>query len=990
MKKYLLPAILFLCSCSVFAGNRIETNMMKKVDQRKMNQWVDSVFNSLNRDQRIGQLITAITTGENTEANKKKILGWVKNQHIGGIIFLKGTPLEQAELTNVSQKNAKTPLLISIDGEWGLSMRLSGTTRFPKNMMLGAIRGDSLMYDYGCEVARQCKEMGIHINYAPDVDANSNPDNPVIGLRSYGEDPKRVARLAMQYARGLEDGGVMSVAKHFPGHGDTSADSHHTLPLINHSKKRLEEVELIPFESYINAGFGGVMIGHLNIPALDKSGAPSSLSKAIVTDLLQEKMGFTGLVFTDGLAMKGVAEEPNMAIRILKAGNDVLLGPISVPKEFEAIKAALARGDLSEDLINEKCRKVLRYKYILGVNNTVAIEKSDLLDRLNTPMADWLNRKLNERAMTLLRNEKQIVPLKGLNNKKIAVVSLGDSKGNAFHRMLNQYADVTTFGVQSDKELSALKSRLAGFNTIIVAVHNRKSFSNNVLQSICADKQSVFTFFTTPYTMRNYMPLVKEADAVLVAYEDTPYSNEYAAQALFGGIMVDGVLPVSVKGLYSEGDGLVVNKTRLGYSSPEEVGMLTNKMKAIESIVKEGISAEAFPGCQVLVAKNGVVVYNEAFGTFAYNNKKEVSVTDIYDIASMTKATATLPAVMKLYDEKKISLLDKLSKHVPVLRETDKAAITIKEALFHETGITSFIPYYMPAIDTDSYEGKLFGAKKTEVYNALFDAGTWARTDYKYRPNLISTTPRKGFELQVADGLYANVAYKDVILNEIAGSKLRASKKYLYSCLNFMLLKEVVEQVSKKGLDVFVQQNFFRPLGATTTTYNPLKKFGKDRIIPTEKDDFLRKQLLQGYVHDEGAAFMGGVSGNAGLFSNANDLAKLYQMFLNEGVYGGERYLSRATCATFTKTKSANSRRGLGFDKPEPRNEKTSPCSPQTPLSTYGHTGFTGTCFWIDPDNELIYIFLSNRVNDKRTHKALMSLNIRPRIQEVIYNAMKK
>lgn len=989
IRKYLLLSTTLLLSLSILAGNKkVETNFIKKTNKTAMTAWVDSVFNQMTLDQRIGQTITIIASGRNTPESNRKIVNLVKNQYIGGILFDKGTPLDQATVTNECIAAAQVPLLISLDGEWGLSMRLKETPRFPKNMTLGAIQDESLIYEYGIEVARQCRRMGIHVNFSPSIDVNSNPANPVIGTRSYGENPDHVARLGVIYSKGLEDGKVMSVAKHFPGHGDTSTDSHKTLPVINHSRNRLEKIEFRPFQEYIDAGLSGMMSAHLNIPALDGSGTPASLSKPIVTDLLQDEFGFDGLIFTDGLAMKGVSTETDMAVRALLAGNHVLLGPIYPEREFNALKEAVANGKISEEVINAACKKILAYKYILGVSNT-PINLRNLANDLNTPHAEWLARKLNEKAITVVKNYDDVLPLKNLDQKKIAAISIGGSS-KQFLNTLKLYGNVTTFSVATSAELSALQAKLAPFNTIILSIHDNKNYQSNVVQNICAGKRSILVFMTTPYRMSRYKGAVQKSEAVIVGYENTPFAQEYAAQAIFGGNDVDGKLPVSIDGLYKEGDGIKLKKTRLSYNVPEEVGISTSKLAKIESIVNEGIREQAYPGCQVLIAKDGVIIYNQSFGSFEYNGKRKVTNDDIYDIASMTKASATLPAIMKLYDEKKIKLQSPISQFVPVLNGTDKTRITIKEALLHETGITSFIPYYMAAIDESSYEGKLFNVKQTSLYNAEFDNNTWARTDYKYKSNLVSTTPKNGYTLQIAENLYATPALKDAILSNVANSKLRASKGYLYSCLNFMLLKEVVENVSKTDLNSFFQENFADRLGATTSTYNPLKRFPKDRIVPTENDRFLRKQLLQGYAHDEGAAFMGGISGNAGLFSNANDLVKLYQMWLNNGTYGGEQYLSKETCRTFTISKSATSRRGLGFDKPDPRNNRSNPCAPQTPLSTYGHTGFTGTAFWIDPDNNLIYIFLSNRVYDSRTHKKLMSLNIRTRIQEEIYNALKK
>lgn len=989
-KHTLLSCLILLVSVgTLFAKGKIEPGIYKHADKQRMQQWVDSVYNSMTQDEKIGQLIIIHVTGDNTDANKRRINNLVQNVYAGGILFSKGTPTDQAELTNLGQSGAKIPLLVTADAEWGLSMRLSNTTRFPKNMMIGAIRDDSLIYRYGLEMARQCRLMGIHVNFAPDIDVNSNPDNPVIGIRSFGEDSDKVAEWGIVYAKGVEDGGVLPVAKHFPGHGDTSTDSHYTLPLITHDKNRLNEVELSPFKKYIKEGLSSIMIAHLDIPALDDSGAPSSLSKPIITDLLKNNLGFRGLIFTDGLAMQGVAKEKDMSLRAILAGNDMLLGPSSPEKEFKALQAAVADGSLSMDVVEDRCKRILEYKYLLGLNGYKPSNVDNLINRLNTPYAEWLCRKLNEQAITLLRNDDKVIPLKNLDKRKIAAVALGETPDNSFQNTLKLYGDVTCFTASGTSDIADIKKQLEGFNTVIVSVHTTGTFSGAAVDSLIEGKESIVTFLVSPYLMSKYASSVKSTNGLIMAYENTPFAQEYAAQAIFGGNAIRGKLPVSVSGLFDVGDGMKTSKVRLSYNVPEEVGIRSYKLQKIEDIVREGLAAHAYPGCEVLVAKDGVVIYNKAFGSFEYDNKRPVLTSDIYDLASMTKAAATVPAVMKLYDDKKLLLQTPLSDYVKQLRHTDKDKITIRQALFHETGLTSFIPYYLPAIDQDSYSGQLIVYRQTDGYPALIDNGAWARTDFKFKPELISQISKPGFTKQIADNLYVSDSYKDIMLQNIADSKLRSKKSYLYSCLNFILLKEAVEKTAGTDLNTFLQNNFYSKLGAVTTTYNPLTKFDKSIIAPTEQDDFLRKQLLQGYVHDEGAAFLGGISGNAGLFSNANDLAKLFQMWLDQGTYGDEKYLSKETVRMFTMTKSPNSRRGLGFDKPDMQNTKSSPTSPSTPASVYGHTGFTGTCFWVDPDNDLIYIFLSNRVNPSRTSKDLMKLNIRPRIQEVIYNAIK-
>lgn len=988
MKSFFYSMFLLFSISSAFAAEGVQPTILSKVNQRKMNQWVDSVFNAMSVDERIGQLIMVVADGNTSAANKQKIKSWIDSQHIGGIFFSKGNPLSQAELTNYVQKNSRTPLLVGIDAEWGLAMRLIRTPRFPKNMMLGAVKDDSLLYYYGKEVARQCRLMGIQVNFAPDMDVNSNPDNPVIGTRSFGEDPNEVAKHGILYAKGLEAGGVLSVAKHFPGHGDTNSDSHHTLPVINADRHRLESFELVPFKRYVKAGLGGVMVGHLNIPALDTLSQPSSLSKNIVQNLLCGEIGFQGLVFTDGLEMKGVSSEPNMSLRALLAGNDILLGPSYPNKEFEAIKNALSNGLISEEQINEKCRKILAYKYALGLKSYSPIETRTLLSDLNSKNADWLNRKLNEESITLLKNDNNILPLKNLEKRTIAMISLGGNTYDTFSSTLNLYANVPLFNVSGSRKMEDLAAFAGNYNTLIISINSKRDFDENSLLKICEGKDLILNFLTSPYEMSGYSKLIDKASAVICSYENTDLGQEYSAQGIFGGNAMTGILPVSVKGIFKKGTECKAAKTRLAYSIPEEVGVDSEKLAVIDKIVQEGLDKKAFPGCQVLVAKDGVVIYNKAFGFQDYTtNWTKVKTTDLYDLASMTKASATLPALMKAYDEGKFSLTDYISKYVYQLRNTTTEKLTLRDALFHETGLRSFLPFYTNAIDKSSYSGSLFSATQDATHPVEYDTHTWVNPNFSYLPDLISTEPKDGYNLQIAQNLYTNDKLKAVILKKIADESITGKGKYEYSDLNFILLREVVESVTKENMSDFLQDNFYKKLGASTTTFLPLQKFDATRIIPTENDPFLRKQLLRGYVDDEAAAFQGGISGNAGLFSSANDLAKLYQMWLNGGMYGGERFLSEKTCELFTQSKSVRSRRGLGFDKPDPLSLKASPCSYSTPASTYGHTGFTGTCFWIDPDNKLIYIFLSNRVNESRKKRKLISMGIRTRIQEAIYKS---
>ncbi|MDR0698073.1 MAG: serine hydrolase [Tannerella sp.] len=973
---------------------QIMPELFASVDEKAMNHWVDSVFDSMSEDERIGQLFMIIAEPVAGTRNITKLINLVNNQKIGGILFQRGEPEAQITVTNRLQKEARIPLLIALDGEWGLSMRLSNTTRFPKNMMLGAVSDSDILEQYGEEVGRQCREMGIHVNFAPDADVNSNPDNPVIGIRSFGEDPEDVAHKVIAYARGLEKAGIISVAKHFPGHGDTNKDSHHLLPIINHNRERLYNVELHPFGRYINSGLSGIMVAHLDIPALGTNGRPSSFSREIVTELLRDKMGFRGLCFTDGLAMKGAVAGKNesIAVEALKAGNDVLVGPAYPEKEFEAVRLAVKKKQLDMSELDRRCRRILCYKYIAGLNNVKTIPVKSLYERLHTPHSEWLNAKLNAEAVTIVKNDGDILPLKQLDKKRIAALSPGTATDNEFHRQLKRYDDIDCYNLPNNADYNDRKNivdKLNDYDVIICSIHPATQGERPELQDFTAGKEVVFVFFTPPYQCTKFKNSIENAPAVVIAYEPTLLAQNYAAQAIFGGISAKGSLSVGVPGLFPLGTGIITEKTRLGFHEPEEVGIHPHKLQMIDTIVQEGLDAEAYPGCQVIVAKDGMIIYNKAFGYYDYSRKQAVTEKTVYDLASVSKAAGTLLASMKSYDDENFQLSDKISDFVSELKYSDKKNILIRDLFYHQSGLPPTIPFYELAIDKNSFSGSLYSGKKDPAHPFLFDTRTYVDTSFRYNPNLISTRKQKGFQAEAAKNFYISDTFvRDSILSGIKNARMNASGKYTYSCINFILLKMMIEQQTGEPMDKFLHKHFFDRLGASSVTYNPLHIIDISRIAPTENDRFVRRQVLRGYVHDEAAAFQGGVSGNAGLFSSAADLAKIMQLYLNNGTYGGERYLSEKTCKLFTGSKSPVSRRGLGFDKPDAKNPSRSPCGLLTPQAVYGHTGYTGTCFWIDPVNNMFFIFLSNRTYPSRTNTKLFSLDIRTRIQDAIYKSL--
>jgi beta-glucosidase-like glycosyl hydrolase/CubicO group peptidase (beta-lactamase class C family) len=993
--RYLFTFIcIILFSPATTICSQIKPKLLSSVNEDAMNHWVDSVFDSMTEEERIGQLFMVIAEPAGETENMTRLTKLVKEQKIGGILFHAGNPESQVAVTNRIGKEARIPLLIALDGEWGLSMRLSHTTRFPKNMMTGAITDLNRIEQYGEEVGRQCREMGIHVNFAPDADVNSNAANPVIGIRSFGEDPEDVARKSIAYARGLENAGIISVAKHFPGHGDTNNDSHRLLPTVRHDRERLNSVELYPFERYIKSGLSGIMVAHLNVPALGTKGRPSSFSREVVTELLRDQMGFRGLCFTDGLAMKGAVTGKNgsIAVEALKAGNDILVGPVNPEKEFEAVKKAIKRKELKMSELDRRCRRILCYKYIAGLNEVKTIPLESLYKRLNTPHAEWLNAKLNAEAITLVKNDEDLIPLKQLNKKRIAAVSFGGgTTDNEFHRVLKKYTDVDCYNIPGNagyKDRKNTCDKLDDYDLIICSVYGTKTGDCPELTDLALKKELILTFFTVPYRCADFGNAIGNARAVILAYEATSLSENYAAQVIFGGIAAKGVLAVHIPNLFPAGTGFHTEKTRLGYHQPEEAGINPYKLLLVDSIIQEGLEKDAFPGGQVIIAKDGMIIYDKPFGYVDDTKKRKVTENTVYDLASVSKAAGTLPVLMKLYDEGGFQLTNKISTFITELKDTDKKDIIIRDLLYHQSGLPATIAFYEQAMDKNSYSGSLYSRKKDNTHTLRLDARTCVNPHFKYNPAIVSGKKKKGFTAEAAHNMYISDDFvTDSIIAGIRNARMDSPGNYRYSCINFILLKIMIERLTGEQMDQYLAKHFLAPLGASSTAYTPLRYTDSSRIAPTENDRFVRKQILCGHVHDEAAAFQGGVSGNAGLFSSAGDLAKILQLYLTNGIYGGERYLSTRTCRLFTGSKSPVSRRGLGFDKPDIRDPQKSPCGLSAPPGVYGHTGYTGTCFWIDPVNNMFFIFLSNRTYPSRTNTKLSSLNIRTRIQDAIYHA---
>ncbi|WP_298881386.1 glycoside hydrolase family 3 N-terminal domain-containing protein [uncultured Polaribacter sp.] len=970
MKKELLVILLI---GFVFNLSAQSVDPLRTKDAEAQTIWVDSIMKNMTIDEKIGQLFMVQAYSNKDKKHKDFITEMITKYHVGNLIFMQGTPEKQAELNNIYQDTAKVPLLIGFDGEWGLDMRLKNTYRFPWNMTLGAIRNDSLVKQFGEHLGKHCNRLGIHVNFAPVVDINTNPDNPIIGNRSFGEKKENVTQKAIAFTQGMQSKGVLANAKHFPGHGDTATDSHHTLPVLNFDMNRLDSIELYPYKKVFDAGITSVMTAHLSIPSLESDPRlPTSLSKNVVTNLLQQKLGFLGLVITDGLNMKGAANYSSSAeidLAAIQAGNDMLLIPQDVPATVNLIKKAIELKTLTEERIDISVRKILKAKYWAGLHNYKPIEIENLQEDLNTIEDELLHRELIKNSLTIIKDVKGDLPIRNLEKRKIAYVNLGDDSGNHFVKMLKNYGQVD---VVSDKNLDGMMRKLKPYNMVIVGFHKSNlhpwksyKFSNKDLvwlQEIAREKNVILDVFASPYSLLKIKTFTN-IEGIIVSYQNSKLAQELSAQLIFGAFGANGKLPVSIKNEFAAGHGFITsNLSRFEYTIPEAVKMSSVKLQKIDSLANIILEKKMAPGFQVLVARKGKVIYNKSYGYHTDKKTLKVKNTDVYDLASLTKILASLPLIMKAEEEKKISLNANLQDILPSFKGTNKATVSVREILSHYGKLKAWIPFY----------------RETQ------DSITHKNLSEFYRPK-----KSKKFNIKVAKNLYLNKNYKDSIYKYIREVDQRERDGYKYSDLGYYIFKKALENTYEKPLNTLVDEEFYQSLGANRTSYLPLQKFSKKVIIPTEKDDYYRNQLLQGYVHDMGAAMLGGVGGHAGLFANANDVAKIMQMYLQKGYYGGKRYLKSTTLDKFNHRYFSDKkvRRGLGFDKPQlnPKVKATCGCVSD---ESFGHSGFTGTYTWADPKSGIVYVFLSNRVYPTMENRGLVKSNMRTEIQQVIQDAI--
>lgn len=984
IKKHIgISLLLILIVSSSFIKPSVNKELLKREKSYPFylenTAWADSVLATLTPKERIAQLFMVAAYSNQNQKHVDKIVKLVRDVKIGGLIFMQGGPLRQAALTNKYQALADVPLMLAIDGEWGLAMRLDSTVKYPWQMTLGAIQDEQLIYKMGVDIGKQCKRVGLHINFAPVVDVNVNPKNPIINARSFGEDKVNVANKGIAYMKGMQSVNIMANAKHFPGHGDTDMDSHKSLPIINHSKERMSDVELYPFQQLINNGLTSMMVAHLFIPAYENTpNTATTLSKNVVTHLLQDSLRFKGLIFTDALNMKGVSSyfaPGEVDLKALLAGNDVLLFPKDVLIAIAAIEKAIINKQITQEEVDRRCLKILKAKQWMGLDNYQPVKTEGLYEELNTNNYELLNQQLSEAALTVLKNENNIIPLKRLDTLRIASLVIGESKVNDFQQTLSLYTKVDHFNIKEleSKKNAHLLDTLRTYNTIVVSIHKSnkspwKSYkigagTKDMIANLAMHNKVILTVFANPYSLIGF-EAIEKVDGLIMAYQNSFYSNRGAAELIFGGIGADGKLPVSVSDKFKVGAGVDVSSLgRFKYTVPEETGLLQEDLYQIDSLALKGIKAKAYPGCQVFIAKSGKVIYNKSFGYHTYDSLIDVKNDDIYDLASITKISASILSLMQLQDEGKFSLDDSLKDYLSYLIPDSSlyGDLGLREILAHQSGLQAWVPFYIKTLYHKELDGMIYCSD-----SSMF------------------------FPYRVCADVYINQFYPDIIYKRILKGPIK-KKEYRYSDLGYYFMMKIIEEQSGMPLDQYVG-NIYAQMGMSTTGYHPRDRFSINRIPPTEDDKVFRKKLIHGDVHDPGAAMLGGVGGHAGIFSDANDLAKLMQMYMDGGVYGGKRYIADSTLAEFTKRQFVNdkeNRRAAGFDKPFLQGYGGPSCDSISQAS-FGHSGFTGTIAWADPEEEIVYVFLSNRVYPNAENKKLLKMNIRTDIQQVIYDAIKK
>lgn len=929
-------------------------------------KWVDSVFQTLNENEKIGQLFLARISSHSDDDLIRSFEKKVEAGDLGGVIYTTGSPWKQARLTNRLQQEAKVPLLISLDAAAGLGTLLDSAISFPMPLAQGAISDDSIIYYIALDIGRQLKALGVHMSLSPNATpVYSGSTNSEL---LYGDNPTSVAKKSLLHMKGLHDAGILSCAKYFPLKSIEVIDQKGQSQITLYHDTLVSAPYLRLFERGLDAVIPDAkdlpMYYEPKKPDLKKKLSEASFEQFESGDLLHAPLGYNGVVMIDLHTMSHSTDKflpGDPGLFAFQTGADLMITEEDPELALRKIKKLLHTEKKYIALLDEKVKKILNLKYDAGLSSIEPVDEQSLYTKLHGVESHLLKSRALRESVTVIRNQDNTLPVVILENKKFVCVATGDSleRADIFHRIVRKYVPADRVFVGDN----IVNADLSSSDVILVALFpttSRKALQNlmGLLEGLAAHQQIIVADFGC----KIFEPYASRFPAVVTGYSDDLDIVGIVPQVIFGGLPGKGVVPSKYAGVPSGTSLATADLDRLSYSYPEDAGIDGESLDRIEKIANEAITSGSTPGCYVLVAKGGKVIYDRAFGHLTYEQKAPVTDETIYDLASLTKVSATLQAVMFMQEHGLIDIYKKLSVYLPELRGTNKKDITIIDILTHQAGLTPFIPLWPLTLE---------GPAPKPIY-------------YSSQQNV-------RYPLQIAPTLFGSPILKDSVWSWIIYSKMlekpvRTPYPYRYSDLGFMMFKQLSERILNQPMEEFLQQNFYEPLGAYSLGYTPLDRFPASLIAPTELDTLFRGGLLIGTVHDERAAMLGGVSGHAGLFGTANDLSKLGQMLLQNGTYGGLHYYKPETVKLFTAKQFESSRRGLGWDKPV-QSEWNSPTSRYASPQTFGHTGFTGTCLWVDPEFDLVYIFLSNRVFPDRSDK-LIQTNIRSRIQDVIYEAM--
>ncbi|MGB1121927.1 MAG: glycoside hydrolase family 3 N-terminal domain-containing protein [Flavobacteriales bacterium] len=919
--------------------------------------------------EQIAQLLMPPIYAHATRERWDEMERWVETHQLGGVIAMQGAPTPYTERLNRLQDRAQIPLLVSTDAEWGLGMRIDSTRSWPRALTFGAAGDTALTRAFGREVGRSLQAMGMHVNFAPVVDVNSNPANPVIGSRSFGSSTELAGVLGSAYAKGLQDVGVLATAKHFPGHGDTDADSHYALPIIRHGRSRLDSIELVPFRTLIEEGAGAMMAAHLYIPSLDSTpNQPSTLSRSIVHGILRDELGFEGLVFTDAMTMKGFTSFTQTSTPhtdALLAGNDVLLFPGEPAATLDEIEGQVRSGRLDSLLIADKCRRLLAAK-----SWTQAAQSPE--GHWDSNAAETLHRQVISKALTTVKNDEPGLPFRA-HVRRVEQVFVGFDPGEVetssrrIQSILGSNAEVNGAALTKEAFESAGMSQLdealssePDWVVLHIGGTSHRAAKGHGVTDAAIDKIAKYAaqahkrnvplalvIYGSPYLLNRLSAAVALSDAVIIAYQDDSRTVEAVANALTGTGPAGGHLPVATDH-FPLGHGMPwMGRMRLGFSA-----IPISTTAAIDSIVLDAIDKGAMPGCRVVVAHQGCIVHDGIYGTL--DGKQPVQASTLYDLASITKIAASTLSLMRLEEEGKIALNTSLDTYLPELQGTDMGSRQLRDVLSHRAGLQSWIPFYLEALE----DSTAFSPVPTEVHQE-----------------------------RISDACYMRPAWRDSIWDRIVASEVDAVGTHRYSDLGYYAIQRIIEGITGKGLAPYTSEQFYAPAHWNSLVFNPGKK-GTASVAPTEVDTLFRRCIVQGDVHDPGAAMLGGVCGHAGLFGNAYDLTRLMYMLRMGGTYGGVDFFQPETIQAWTQRvdPDPDHRKACGFDRPANEPDAGPTCD-EASESSFGHSGFTGTLAWADPDHDLVYVFLSNRTYPSAQNRKLIDWDVRTKVQHQVYKA---